>query len=116
MSSEEKLQYGERKLNEVLKSSFNSFNETNCCQKSENFDKLMKLIKQKLLISSRTEKVLTLTLLKLLTLTPPSWTIEETTKYFGVTKCMFKKVRELVKMKVSFVNLTKREGTSEEFR
>ena len=50
------------------------------------------MIKQKLVISSRTEKI------KLLTLTPPSWTIEQT-KYFGVKKCMVKKARELLKNK-----------------
>ena len=64
----------------------------NCCQKSEDLDKIVEMIKQKLVISSRTEKI------KLLTLTPPSWTIEQT-KYFGVKKCMVKKARELLKNK-----------------
>ena len=65
----------------------------NCCQKSEDLDKIVEMIKQKLVISSRTEKI------KLLTLTPPSWTTEQTTKYFGVKKCMVKKARELLKKK-----------------
>ena len=118
VSSRGKLQYGKRKLNQVLNASSealssaldtsmneisvnNSFSENNYYQKYEYFNTLVEMIKQKLAISSRTEKI------KLLTLTPTSWTIKQT-KYFGVKKWMTKKARELLQnIKVYFVNLTK---------
>ena len=49
------------------------------------------LIKEKLLVSSWNEKV------KLLTLTPESWTIEKTMKEFEVSKYLVKKARSLKK-------------------
>ena len=90
----------------------NSFSENNCCQKSEDLDKLVEMIKQKLVISSRTEKI------KLLTLTPPSRTIEQTIKYFGVIKCMVKKARTLLKNKglLCEPDQRTRKGISEELR
>lgn len=39
------------------------------------------------------------TTLKLITLAPPSWTIEKTAYEFGVSKFMVKKARELKKVK-----------------
>lgn len=74
VSSQDKLQYGKRKLNQVLNASLealssaldismnhisvnNSFSENNYCQKSEDLDKSVEIIKQKLVISSRTEKI-----------------------------------------------------------
>ena len=53
--------------------------------------KLVGLIKEKLLVSSWNEKV------KLLTLTPESWTIEKTMKEFEVFKHLVKKARSLKK-------------------
>ena len=53
--------------------------------------KLVGLIKEKLLVSSWNEKV------KLLTLTPESWTIEKTMKEFEVSKYLVKKARSLKK-------------------
>ena len=53
--------------------------------------KLVRLIKEKLLVSSWNEKV------KLLTLTPESWTIEKTMKEFEVSKYLVKKARSLKK-------------------
>ena len=53
--------------------------------------KLVGLIKEKLLVSSWNEKV------KLLTLTPESWTIEKTMKEFEVSKHLVKKDRSLKK-------------------
>ena len=84
----------------------NSFSENNYYQKYEYFDTLVEMIKQKLAISSRTEKI------KLLTLTPTSWTIEQT-KYFGVKKWMTKKARELLQCEP---DQSTRKGTSEELR
>ena len=49
------------------------------------------LIKEKLLVSPWNEKV------KLLTLTPESWTIEKTMKEFEVSKYLVKKARSLKK-------------------
>ena len=53
--------------------------------------KLVGLVKEKLLVSSRNEKV------KLLTLTPEIWTIEKTMKEFEVSKYLVKKARSLKK-------------------
>ena len=53
--------------------------------------KLVGLIKEKPLVSSWNEKV------KLLTLTPESWTIEKTMKEFEVSKYLVKKARSLKK-------------------
>ena len=53
--------------------------------------KLVGLIKEKLLVSSQNEEV------KLLTLTPESWTIEKTRKEFQVSKYLVKKARSLKK-------------------
>ena len=54
-----------------------------------NLHKLVGLIKETLLVSSWNEKV------KLLILTPESWTIEKTMKEFEVSKYLVKKARSL---------------------
>ena len=54
-----------------------------------NLHKLVGLIKETLLVSSWNEKV------KLLILTPVSWTIEKTMKEFEVSKYLVKKARSL---------------------
>ena len=56
-----------------------------------NLHKLVGLIKETLLVSSWNEKV------KLLILTPESWTIEKTMKEFEVSKYLVKKARSLKK-------------------
>ena len=61
------------------------------CSKCNDLDKLVVLIKEKLLVFSLNEKV------KLLTLTPESWTIEKTMKEFEVSKYLVKKARSLKK-------------------
>ena len=62
-----------------------SLNNAACCQKATDFDRLMESVKEKNSISSRQEKI------KLLTLVPPSWTIKDSSSYFGVPESMIKK-------------------------
>ena len=59
--------------------------------KCNDLDKLVELIRGKLSVSSRNEKV------KMLTLTPGSWTIEKTMKEFEVSKYHVKKARSFKK-------------------
>ena len=59
--------------------------------KCNDLHKFARLIKEKLLVLSLNEKV------KLLTLTPESWTIEKTMKEFEVSKYLVKKARSLKK-------------------
>ena len=61
------------------------------CSKCNDLDKLVVLIKEKRSLFSLNEKV------KLLTLTPESWTIEKTMKEFEVSKYLVKKARSLKK-------------------
>ena len=70
-----------------------SVNNAECCQKATDFDRLMESVKEKNSISSRQEKI------KLLTLVPPSWTIKDSSSYFGVPESMIKKVRKLKSQK-----------------
>ena len=49
----------------------------------------MESVKEKISISSSQEKI------KLLTLVPPSWTIKDSSSYFGVPESMIKKARKL---------------------
>ena len=51
-------------------------------------------------------------------MTPPSWTVEQTTQYFGVKKYMVKKARELLKNKglLCEADQKTRKGISEELR
>ena len=57
--------------------------------KSHKFDRLMEPVKEKISISSRQEKI------KFLTLVPPSWTIKDSSSYFGLPESMIKKARKL---------------------
>ena len=61
------------------------------CSKCNGLDKLVVQVKEKFSVSSRNKKV------KLLTLTPESWTVEKTTKNFEVSKYHVKKARYLKK-------------------
>ena len=109
VSMRDRVGYGKRKLNEAYNASkdmistslnvssndisFNSSINNECCDKSSDLDRLCELIKEKLIISNRTEK------LKLLTLTPASWTIQKTVEYFAVTKSMVETSHKLKKSK-----------------
>ena len=66
-----------------------SVNTAECCQKVTHFDRLMESVKEKIGISSRQENI------KLVTLVPPSWTIKDSSSYFGVSESMIKKARKL---------------------
>ena len=66
-----------------------SVNTAECFQKVTHFDRLMESVKEKIGISSRQENI------KLLTLVPPSWTIKDSSSYFGVSESMIKKARKL---------------------
>ena len=69
--------------------------------KSHRFCRLMESVKEKISISSRQEKI------KLLTLVPPSWTIKDSSSYFGVPESMIKKPRKLKSKKVFLQNQMK---------
>ena len=58
-----------------------------CCQKVSDLDMLTEAIKEKLKITNNKEK------LKLLTITPVSWSIPQTANFFGVSIVMVKKAR-----------------------
>ena len=89
VSDGDKISYGKRKLDQVFNTSSemiasalyvsveelvssSSFSKEACSQKASDLDKLIKSIKEKLIASDRKEQ------LKLLTLAPPSWTIQKT--------------------------------------
>ena len=109
VSMRDRVGYGKLKLNEAYNASkdmistslnvssndisFDSSINNECCDKSSDLDRLCELIKEKLIISNRTEK------LKLLTLTPASWTIQKTVEYFAVTKSMVETSHKLKKSK-----------------
>ena len=61
------------------------------CHKCKDLDSLIELMKAKLAISSRHEKI------KVLTLTPESWTIDKTAAEFNVSKYLVKRARALKK-------------------
>ena len=64
-------------------------NNAECCQKATDFNLLMESVKEKISISNRQENI------KLLTLVPPSWTIKDSSSYFGVPESIIKKARKL---------------------
>ena len=64
-------------------------NDAECCQKATDFNLLMESVKEKISISNRQENI------KLLTLVPPSWTIKDSSSYFGVPESIIKKARKL---------------------
>ena len=72
--------------------------------KSHRFCRLMESVKEKISISSSQEKI------KLLTLVPPSWTIKDSSSYFGVTKSMIKKAKKLESEKGLFAEPNKKLG------
>ena len=53
----------------------------------------MESVKEKISISNRQEKI------KVLTLVPPSWTIKDSSSYFGVPESMIKMARKLKREK-----------------
>ncbi|XP_065647991.1 uncharacterized protein LOC136077703 [Hydra vulgaris] len=62
-------------------------------KKAENFDEIMSLIKEKILCSDKR------TIVQLLTLAPPSWSILEVQNNFAVTEYQAKKARQLFNKK-----------------
>jgi hypothetical protein len=68
-------------------------NELQTCQKCTDLDAIIEGIKEKCSTSNME------TTLKLITLAPPSWTIEKTANEFGVSKYMVNKARKLKKAK-----------------
>jgi hypothetical protein len=63
------------------------------CKKGEDLDILMKLLKEKCAVSTKQEQI------SILTLAPPSWTIEKTATEFDVSRYLVKRARELKKSK-----------------
>ena len=59
------------------------------CEKSEDLDKFIELLKEKCHHASRKEKI------KLLTLVPSSWSIKKTMEEFNISQYMVKRVREI---------------------
>ena len=103
VSQRDKISYGKRKVSQVYAASAafiadvldvstdditlnKSVNNAEYCQKATDFNRLMESVKEIFSISSRQEKI------KLLTLVPPSWTIKDSSSYFGVPESMIKKV------------------------
>ena len=106
VSQRDKISYGKRKVSQVYAASAafiadvldvstdditlnKSVNNAEYCQKATDFNRLMESVKEIFSISSRQEKI------KLLTLVPPSWTIKDSSSYFGVSESMIKKARKL---------------------
>ena len=106
VSQRDKISYGKRKVSQVYAASAafiadvldvstdditlnKSVNNAEYCQKATDFNRLMESVKEIISISSRQEKI------KLLTLVPPSWTIKDSSSYFGVPESMIKKARKL---------------------
>ena len=59
------------------------------CEKSEDLDKFIELLKEKCHHASRKEKI------KLLTLVPSSWSIKKTMEEFNISQYMVKRAREI---------------------
>ena len=109
VSNEYKVAYGKRKLGQILNSSSEMIASTldlsvdeltgcalskmirECCQKASDLDMLTEAIKEKLKIANNKEKV------KLLTITPVSWSIQQTADFFCVSTAMVKKAKNLKK-------------------
>ena len=122
VSARDKVGYGKRKLQEicnavteilgtVLSVEGNEIvcqerKNKQCCQKSEDLDRLMGLIKDKLVVSTNEEEV------KLLTLVPESWTIREAQYFFAVSQSMVRKAKSIRKEKGLLPNIDKRKGRS----
>ena len=63
--------------------------ENDNCSKCDDLDKLIDIIQAKIAVSSRKEKI------KLLTLVPESWSIENYIEKFHVTEYMVKKSKSI---------------------
>ena len=81
------------KLANVIEISDEELNESilNYCTNCKDLERLIVLIKEKLEISSPRDQI------KILTLTPESWSIKKTVQEFGVTEYKVKCDRELKK-------------------
>ena len=88
------------KLANVMETSNEELNESslNDCTNCKDLEKLIVLVKEKLERSSPTDQI------KILTLTPESWSIKKTVQEFGVTvtEHKFKCARELKKEERNF--------------
>ena len=88
------------KLANVMETSNEELNESslNDCTNCKDLEKLIVLIKEKLERSSPRDQI------KILTLTPESWSIKKTVQEFGVTvtEHKFKCARELKKVERNF--------------
>ena len=117
ISKRDKRSYGKRKARDMasaakrnvakalhLESNELSTIESECCVKCQDQERLIDLLKQKCMVSSRQEK------LKLLTLAPASWSIEKTANEFQVTKHLVKKSRALKKSKGILADPISRKG------
>ena len=84
------------KLANVIEISNKELNESslNDCTNCKDLERLIVLIKEKLEISSPRDQI------KILTLTPESWSIKKTVQDFGVTEYKVKCARELKKERV----------------
>ena len=101
--SEKRLQYGRTKMKKVRKQLSQQMGscldvnpqeltpntESHECNKCEDLQCLVEELKAKIAISSRQKQ------LQLLTLTPQSWTINQTKEWFGVSSHLVKKARAL---------------------
>ena len=117
VSKRDKRRYGKRKARDMasaakcnvakalhLESNELSSTESECCVKCQDQERLIDLLKQKCMVSSRQEK------LKLLTLAPASWSIKRTANEFQVTKHLVKKSRALKKSKGILADPISRKG------
>ena len=105
VSSRDKLSYGKNKLKrmeseiqerlahvlDIAEQELKTDDENDNCFKCINLDRLVDLFQAKIAVSSRKEKI------KLLTLTPESWSIQKVIKKFNATEHMAKKARALKK-------------------
>ena len=74
-------------------------------EKAEQFDKLLNLIKQKVLSSKSIQKKI-----HVLTLCPVDWSVNKASKYFGVSKYIIRKSKALVKEKGILSNPEPKKG------
>ena len=99
VSKRDAVNYGKRKFSDVQCATVNSFptsrnvpatmlGET-CCDQLKDLTGLMNSVKDTSSISSRKEKIL------LLTLTPPSWTVQQAAYFFDVSQYAIRQARKL---------------------
>ena len=94
------------KLANVIEISNKELNESslNDCNNCKDLERLIVLIKEKLEISSPRDQI------KILTLTPESWSIKKTVQEFGVTEYKVKCAKELKKESGVFAECKKKVG------